>query len=251
MSRDRETEQRERADGGEQAVPREEHPEPEAIDQPRTEHTSQQASDALRERDETGHERRIAEHLLAVEAQHQYLARHPRAEQTAERVADDERVMTKDPQRHQRLSTSTLDEDERAEQDRAHQNASDERQRGPTVVRAERRCVHQDGRPGRHERGARKIEMARAGRGGACGQRPRSDQGERETHRHVHEEHASPADGVDQDAAGNEPDDETGRRRHAEVAEDAVACRAFGIARRQGRQRGRRNQRGGDALDRA
>jgi hypothetical protein len=60
----------------------------------------------------------------------------------------------------------------------------------------------------------------------------------------------APSDGIDQHATGDEPQDEAERCCHAEVAEHAFAVGALGVARRQDREGGRRNECGGNALHR-
>ncbi len=245
-----EPEQDAEAGGSEEAVADQKPAYPDTVEQRRADNTTQDATDTLRDGDETGRQRRIVQHVLAVHADDENLGRQPRPDESGHDVTTDERAVVEEARRHQWIPAALLVAHEGDQTHDAPDQTSDEGSGEPAVSCADRRGEDQQGGRRRHHQRAEQIEAPAAFSCPHRGQDAPSDCRDGEADRDVDEEHAAPSDRVDQHAAGNEPDDETDRRRDAVEAEHTVAGGTLPEAGRQNGQARRGDQCRRDALHR-
>gem|GEM_PF-4050419 len=160
-------------------------------------------------------------------------------------------AVAEQPHRHQGVAAARLDHRE-GQQEHGGQRERREDGRGqPAVLRPLHQGIDQQRGPRRRRQRARHVEAAARGARGVLGnhqeRRHDGDAGQQD----VDEEHRRPAIGAGQHAAGQRTQRQAAGAGAAPDRQRAVARRAFLEQAVDQRQRGRKQQRGADALHRA
>ena len=156
-----EPEQAAEAGDSEEAVADQKPAYPDTVEQRRADNTTQDATDTLRDGDETGRQRRIVQHVLAVHADDENLGRRPRPDEPGHDVTTDERAVVEGPAAPVDPAALLVAHEGDQTHD-APDQTSDEGSGEPVVSCADRRGEDQQGGRRRHHRRAEQIEAPAA-----------------------------------------------------------------------------------------
>src|SRR6266508_1498345 len=162
---------------------------------------------------EVGLHRRVAEHLLHVERQHQEHREHRRAHDEAGDVRATHGPDLEDAESHQGFGVAQLPRDEADEQRERRSEEADRPAREPTILAGLRDRVDERGEASGHEHRAGDVERANA-RVTALGEQERRQHERSNAYRNVHEEDPLPAEGIGEHSA----------EQHARCRAEAADC---------------------------
>ena len=156
-----------------------------------------------------------------------------------------------DRERHQRITLAQLDRHERDQQHHGRSQADDRPGRPPADVDRVDDGVHQQRQPAGDGHRPGDVERVAGLFAAALTEDPWRQCGRGDPDRNVDEQHPAPVQAAGQDPAQEHPGGAAGTGDRAPDAERAVALGAVGERGGDDRQRGGRDDRGAQALDRA